>query len=223
MRPPKADIDERPGEEEAEAEERQTDPESRAKRSASRLVAPMKNAAASAAQDDQDRVGRCVCVESQSTARLTTPFVSRRGRLPAASASAELLSPGRSIRPRLERQSGGDRVAPALIARYRELVAGVWCSQRITRFLPWTAALLVLIGGTASVALARSATTDRTPPDFAGLTSATTCVAGPVGGQSTTYELRWDSATDDVTPSSKIVYDVYQAATPGGEDYSSPT
>jgi hypothetical protein len=82
----------------------------------------------------------------------------------------------------------------------------------------------VLTGGLASLALARVGSPDRTPPKFAGLESARTCVPGPVGGgQSASYVLRWQAATDNVTPSKKIVYDIYQATTPGGEDFSSPT
>jgi hypothetical protein len=49
------------------------------------------------------------------------------------------------------------------------------------------------------------------------------CVPGPIGGQSASYQLRWATATDDVTPSNKIVYDIYQATMPGGEDFSSAT
>ncbi len=64
---------------------------------------------------------------------------------------------------------------------------------------------------------------DQTPPTFAGLVSATTCVPGPIGGRTTSYTLRWDAATDNVTPSRRIVYDVYQAAVLGGEDFSTPT
>jgi hypothetical protein len=65
---------------------------------------------------------------------------------------------------------------------------------------------------------------DRIPPKFAGLQSATTCIPGPIGGgRTTSYHLRWDPATDNVTPSSRIVYDVYQATTPGGEDFATPT
>jgi hypothetical protein len=78
-------------------------------------------------------------------------------------------------------------------------------------------------GGLASVALARVGSGDETPPTFAGLQSATTCVPGPIGGQSASYELRWSPATDDVTPSRKIVYDIYHATSPGGEDFSSAT
>jgi hypothetical protein len=65
---------------------------------------------------------------------------------------------------------------------------------------------------------------DRTPPRFSGLKAATTCIPGPVGeGRSAAYHLRWDPATDNVTPASAIVYDVYQATASGGEDYAAPT
>jgi hypothetical protein len=65
---------------------------------------------------------------------------------------------------------------------------------------------------------------DQTPPTFAGLKSATTCIPGPIGeGRASSYHLSWQSATDNVTPSSKIVYSVYQATTAGGEDFSQPT
>jgi len=65
---------------------------------------------------------------------------------------------------------------------------------------------------------------DSIPPTFAGLKSAITCIPGPIGGgRTTSYNLSWDSATDNVTPSRKIVYDVYQADAPGAEDFSTPT
>jgi hypothetical protein len=65
---------------------------------------------------------------------------------------------------------------------------------------------------------------DRTPPTFAGLELATTCIPGPVGGDRTgVYHLRWAPAHDDVTPASELVYDVYQATRPGGEIFSTPT
>ena len=48
---------------------------------------------------------------------------------------------------------------------------------------------------------------DDTPPVFEGLQSAVTCLGGPVEvGRQTRYHLSWNAATDDVTPSSKIVY-----------------
>jgi hypothetical protein len=83
------------------------------------------------------------------------------------------------------------------------------------------AALLLLVAlGAPAQALGR----DRKPPVFAGLKSATTCIPGPIGGERTTsYHLTWEAATDNRTPSAKIVYEIYQATTPGGEDFSSPT
>ena len=78
------------------------------------------------------------------------------------------------------------------------------------KWVTGTIALLALAGALAAGALARVATPDRTPPTVAGLESATTCIPGPIGGQTTSYRLSWDPATDDVTPSRKIVYDIYQ-------------
>ena len=81
----------------------------------------------------------------------------------------------------------------------------------VTRWAAGTIALLMLAGVLAAGALARVARPDRTPPTFAGLKSATTCVPGPIDGQAASYQLSWDPATDDVTPSAQIVYDIYQA------------
>ena len=64
---------------------------------------------------------------------------------------------------------------------------------------------------------------DDTPPVFAGLESATTCIPGPTGGGTSSYDLSWDPATDNRTPSQRIVYDVFQATASGGEDFSAPT
>jgi hypothetical protein len=65
---------------------------------------------------------------------------------------------------------------------------------------------------------------DTTPPVFAGLTSAVTCTPGPERpGETTPYHLSWDSAQDNVTPSARIVYDVFMSSTPGGEDFSHPS
>jgi hypothetical protein len=66
--------------------------------------------------------------------------------------------------------------------------------------------------------------TDRTPPRFAGLVAATTCIPGPIGeGRSASYRLRWDPAADDRSPASSIVYDVYEATTSGGEAFATAT
>jgi hypothetical protein len=37
------------------------------------------------------------------------------------------------------------------------------------------------------------------------------------------YVLRWNAATDPVTPSTHIVYDIFQAVSPGAEKYDTPT
>src|SRR5436309_12946187 len=86
--------------------------------------------------------------------------------------------------------------------------------------------ILVLLVGAVILAASPAADAkrrDHTPPTFAGLKSATTCVPGPIGGgRTTSYTLRWDAATDNVSPSSTIVYLVYQANLPGSEDFSTP-
>ena len=84
--------------------------------------------------------------------------------------------------------------------------------------------LLAFLTALASLSSAGAMTRDRRPPRFDGLNSAITCIPGPIGGGRTTvYHLSWDAATDNVTRSRRIVYDVYQATTPGAEDFSKPT
>jgi hypothetical protein len=58
---------------------------------------------------------------------------------------------------------------------------------------------------------------------FAGLKWATTCIPGPVKeGETTSYHLEWEAAKAR-TSRRKIVYNVYEATTRGGENYSQPT
>jgi hypothetical protein len=65
---------------------------------------------------------------------------------------------------------------------------------------------------------------DTTPPKFGGLESAFTCTPGPQRpGQTTPFNLSWEAAVDDVTPPALIVYEIYLAAEPGGEDFAHPT
>jgi len=56
---------------------------------------------------------------------------------------------------------------------------------------------------------------DTTAPSFAGATSATST-------DLTTLRVCWAQATDAVTPAASLRYDIYQAATPGGEVYGQP-
>jgi hypothetical protein len=84
--------------------------------------------------------------------------------------------------------------------------------------------LLVGVAILVVVAPAQAGRKDRTPPTFSGLKSATTCIPGPIGeGRTSSYHLSWEAATDNVTPSSQIIYNIYQATTAGGEDFSTPT
>ena len=58
---------------------------------------------------------------------------------------------------------------------------------------------------------------------FAGLKAATTCIPGPIGGgRSSSYHLSWEPATKK-NKHSRFVYEVYQATTRGGENFSTPT
>jgi hypothetical protein len=62
-------------------------------------------------------------------------------------------------------------------------------------------------------------------PTFAGLVSATSCPS-PIGQaipRPNSYTLVWNAATDPVTPSSQIVYEIFVATTSGGEDYAQPS
>jgi hypothetical protein len=106
--------------------------------------------------------------------------------------------------------------------RTRTPVAGHAGRARLARWILSAGAVLALTGTQAADAVAQVASLDRTPPTFAGLKSATTCIPGPIDGQTASYQLTWDPATDDVTPSKQIVYDIYQATKSGGEDCSAP-
>jgi hypothetical protein len=68
------------------------------------------------------------------------------------------------------------------------------------------------------------ASRDRVPPTFAGLKSAVTCIPGPVGGaRKSSFHLAWAAAKDNVTPSTRIAYDIYEARAPGTESFVHPT
>ena len=64
-------------------------------------------------------------------------------------------------------------------------------------------------------------------PTFAGLISATTCPSPTpqprLLPRPNSYTLVWMAASDPVTPSSQIVYDIFVATTPGAENYAQPS
>lgn len=86
-------------------------------------------------------------------------------------------------------------------------------------------AYVALIGTVGRFAFRVKATrVDTTAPTFAGLQRAFACTPGPQRpGQTTPFTLNWRPATDTLTPSAKLVYDVYEAASPEGESFSKPT
>ncbi len=57
---------------------------------------------------------------------------------------------------------------------------------------------------------------DNQPPTFAGLTGA------QVDGLARTVQFTWNPGSNPVTPQDLLVYDVYQAQSPGGEDFAGP-
>ncbi|HEY2320173.1 MAG TPA: hypothetical protein VGH67_17830 [Solirubrobacteraceae bacterium] len=64
-------------------------------------------------------------------------------------------------------------------------------------------------------------------PTFAGLISATSCPSPSPQPQvlprPNSYTLTWKAATDPVTPSSQLVYDIFVATTSGAENYAQPS
>ena len=61
-------------------------------------------------------------------------------------------------------------------------------------------------------------------PSFAGLDSAFACTPGAQRpGETTPFTLTWKAATDPLTPSAQIVYEVFVSTTPGGEHFSEPS
>jgi chitodextrinase len=59
---------------------------------------------------------------------------------------------------------------------------------------------------------------DKTPPLFAGAKSATATALVVA-----TIVVAWNPASDDATPASEIVYNVYAATAAGQESFASPT
>jgi hypothetical protein len=85
-------------------------------------------------------------------------------------------------------------------------------------------AFLVLIGTVGRFSFQVRASADTTPPSFAGLERAFACTPGPQRpGETTPFTLSWSAATDNVTPSAQLVYDVFEAGQRGQEDFSKPT
>lgn len=90
-------------------------------------------------------------------------------------------------------------------------------NARSTRSLAGCVSVLLILAASAQA-------TESRRPTFAGLASATTCIPGPERiHEKTSYHLEWEAATDENTPPSEIVYNVYRATKPGGEHFRKPT
>src|SRR6266581_2722817 len=76
---------------------------------------------------------------------------------------------------------------------------------RISKLVSSLLFLLLAAGSFVASPHAEARKVDDTPPAFAGLKSATTCIPGPIGGGRTaSYNLAWDAASDDFTPATLI-------------------
>jgi hypothetical protein len=134
---------------------------------------------------------------------------------------------GKTVSTRVPATRKGERVHVMLSAKRR------WCAGMVKGQLLETFGFVcpgICAGPAVRVkTLARftfrvvAAAPDTSPPSFAGLKSAFACTPGPQRpGQTTPFNLSWSAASDDQTPSSQIVYDVFYSTTPGGEDFSHP-
>ena len=119
------------------------------------------------------------------------------------------------------RQHGGRWCAGTFHGQIEEIEAPVCPTNELC---PAFVLLLGTIGRFSFHVSQPTAGGDTTPPTFAGLDQARTCTPGPQRpGETTPYNLRWNPATDDVTPSSQIVYEIFTSITPGGEDFARPS
>jgi hypothetical protein len=131
---------------------------------------------------------------------------------------------GERVRVRLVPAHLGGRWCPGLyhgtVLELQTAVCpdGTACPTYV-RLLGTVARFTLTIHGSGS-----SPGTDHQPPTFAGLTRAFACTPGPQRpGQITPFTLGWQPATDNTAPANQIVYEIYYATTPGGEDYAHPT
>jgi hypothetical protein len=129
---------------------------------------------------------------------------------------------GQRVRVRLApSRLGGHWCAGVYRGEIQEIESAV-CPQH--RLCPGWAVLRGIVGRFAFRVNSAGPGPDGSPTVFAGLRRAFACTPGPQRpGQTTPYTLTWQPATDEQTASSQIVYDVYYATRPGGEDFASPT
>jgi hypothetical protein len=65
---------------------------------------------------------------------------------------------------------------------------------------------------------------DTQPPSFSGLDRAFACTPGAQRpGETTPFNLSWQPATDNRSPASQLVYDIYMSSARGTENFLRPT
>jgi hypothetical protein len=166
-----------------------------------------------------------IAVSQHGTTLSVTDVVRNRGGAPARRSSTEYTIDGvrlgaravGALRPGAASRGSLKLTVPASVTpgSYR-LRACADASHRVVEASERDNCLATT--GTIAVA-------DRTPPVFAGLMSAVTCIPGPSGGPTrlSSYRLTWSPAGDNGTPAGAIEYDIYVANTPAGEDFATPT
>ena len=166
-----------------------------------------------------DRTGRVGALDRRDQISLSGPtgqagcLPSVLRTLPRAAAHVRVVTPLDPAR------LGGDWCVGAYRGRIDE-IEGPVCVKR--RPCPKIATRLTQLGRFAFQV--KRIPSDTTPPTFAGLQSAFACTPGPQRpGETTPFRLTWTAASDSVTPSSQIVYDVFMATAAGGEDFAHPT
>lgn len=107
-----------------------------------------------------------------------------------------------------------DFAAPVTVTPYATLSASIDGLKEAARYYVVVRAIDETGNVTPSVKEIAGTTLDKTPPTFEGLKSLT--VSG------TTISFAWAAAKDAVDPADKLVYDIFQAAAPGGQDFTKP-
>ena len=167
-----------------------------------------------------DRTGRYSGIERRYELSVSGPAAAQGC---VSSVSRQLASTRAHARLRVTldpSKLGGHWCAGAFHGEINEIEAPV-CARGVA-----CPALVMLLGtvGRFSFVVKPPPGADDTPPTFAGLESAVACTPGPQRpGQTTPFTLTWGAATDNVTPSSEIVYDIYESGKAGGETFDSPT
>jgi len=157
-------------------------------------------------------------VRDELTVEMASPVA---GCLERASAFVPDANRGQHVRARLDPVASGGRWCLGLFqGRLLELQTAV-CPPRV--LCPMYVRVRTI--GRFSLVVRRAAEgADVTPPVFAGLQRAFACTPGPRRpGETTPFSLSWQPASDDETATAGIVYDVYFANRPGGEDFAQPT